>query len=171
MVIKYTNFSNGIHEFQFVESVKNLGLQDPFLGDIVVDCKMDKSSHQIVLDCELLIPSKLICDRCAKEIEKNLTNHFQITYLFGADSAENDDYNLKYLSPDQDKINIREDVFEYAELAVPMKMLCSDDCKGLCPRCGKNWNDGNCSCEEIVEHDIWEPLKKLKDKPDPFTQN
>jgi uncharacterized protein len=171
MVIKYTNFSNGIHEFQLVESVKNLKLPDPFFGNVIVNCRMDKSQHQIVLDCDVTIPSKMTCDRCVKEFEKNLTNHFQITYLFGGDSDENDDFNLKILSPDQDKINIRDDVFEYGELAIPMKKLCSDDCKGLCPKCGTNWNEGSCSCENKVELDIWEPLKKLKDKLDSNSQN
>jgi uncharacterized protein len=164
MVIKYTNFSNGIHEFQLKDSVKNLELQEPFFGNVIVDCKMDKSPHQIVLSCNIAISAKMVCDRCAKEFEKELTNHFQITYLFSADSEGNDDSDLKILSPDQDKINIRDDVFEFAELALPMKCLCDEDCKGLCPKCGINWNDSSCSCSNKIELDIWEPLKKLKDK-------
>ena len=164
MIIKYTNFSDGIHEFQLSDSAKNLGLEEKFLGSVVVNCKMDKSPHQIVLGCDLEITAKLACDRCGKEIEKNFTNHFQISYLFSRNSEKNDDFNLKFLSPEQDKINITEDVFEYSELALPMKILCNDECKGICPTCGKNLNEEVCNCEPELEKDIWEPLKKLKGK-------
>lgn len=37
-------------------------------------------------------------------------------------------------------------VREQFELAAPMRPLCKDDCKGLCPTCGKNWNKGPCTC-------------------------
>lgn len=165
MIIKYTNFSDGIHEFKLSETVKNLGLGEPFFGNVDVNCKMDKSPHQIVLNCDLSIPTKMTCDRCAGEFEPILTNHFQISFLFSKDvSQEDDEYNVKFLSPEQDKINIRSDVYEYAELAVPMKKLCKDDCQGLCPHCGINLNEEKCDCKTETNADIWEPLKKLKGK-------
>jgi len=164
MLIKYTNFSDGIHKFSLSAPVRNLGIEELFFGNAVVDCKMDKSPHQIVLDCDLLLHAKMICDRCAKEFKSKLTNHFQISYLFSRELHESDDYNLKYLSPEQDKINLKDDVYEYAKLCVPMKRLCRDDCKGLCPHCGKDLNEGNCNCKEETIHDVWEPLKKLKGK-------
>ncbi|MEK6552600.1 MAG: DUF177 domain-containing protein [Bacteroidota bacterium] len=161
MIIKYTNFSDGIHSFHLSESVKNLGLEELFFGNADVECRMDKSPHQIVLDCDLTVHSKMICDRCAKDLETKLTNHFQISYLFSRDLHETDEYNLKYLSPEDDKINIRNDVYEYAELALPMKRLCKDDCKGLCPHCGKKLNEEECNCKIESAHDVWEPLKQL----------
>jgi uncharacterized protein len=161
MIIKYTNFSDGIHNFRLSEPVKNLGLEDLFLGNVDVDCKMDKSPHQIVLDCDVTLHSKMTCDRCMNEFETDLKNHFQISYLFSKETTENDDYNLKFLSPEEDKINIKDDVYEYAELAVPFKRLCNEDCKGLCPHCGKNLNEEICDCKDEKVIDVWEPLKKL----------
>jgi uncharacterized protein len=32
-------------------------------------------------------------------------------------------------------------------LAIPMRPLCREDCKGLCPHCGTNWNTGTCACD------------------------
>ena len=43
-----------------------------------------------------------------------------------------------------------------------MKRLCKDDCKGLCPHCGKNLNEEECNCKIETTHDVWEPLKQLK---------
>lgn len=192
MIIKYTNFLDGIHEFQFSEPVKNLRfpesarslrssagilrkspsdlrespsdlplLEAEFFGDVDVKCKMDKSAHQIVLDCDILVHSKMICDRCAIEYETNLTNHFQISYLFSQGIIDSDEYNVKYISPEEDKINIKNDVYEYVELSIPLKKLCKEDCKGLCPHCGKNLNEEKCNCKDEITHDVWEPLKKL----------
>jgi len=163
MIIKYTNFSNGVHNINFTEPAKNLGLQELFFGNIEIYCKMDKSAHQIVLDCDLVFQSKLICDRCTKKFESELKNHFQISYIFTHEPDKTDDYNVKYLSPDEDKINIRDDVYEYADLSIPMKKLCKDNCKGLCPHCGINLNLKKCACKNEINNDVWEPLKKLLD--------
>jgi uncharacterized protein len=49
-------------------------------------------------------------------------------------------------------------------LAVPIKTVCGDACKGLCPQCGKNLNHGDCQCEPVAEDPRWDALKGLKDK-------
>ena len=127
MIIKYTNFSNGVHEFRLSEPVKKLGLEEMFIGNVDLDVKMDKSSHQIVLDCDLTTSYKFNCDRCDNETVQELKNHFQISYMFAKEKMESDDFNFKVLSPEQDKIDLTEDVFEYAELSLPLKKLCSED--------------------------------------------
>ncbi|MEJ5350044.1 MAG: DUF177 domain-containing protein [Melioribacteraceae bacterium] len=162
MIIKYTNFSDGIHQINFIEPVESLGLEESFYGNVVVNCRMDKSAHQIVIDFDVEANSHLICDRCNSEYDAKLTNHFQVSYLFVKDAVRLEEYDVKYLSPDEDKINIDQDVFDYVELAIPMKKLCKEDCKGLCPKCGTNLNESQCDCHLHTNNDIWEPLKKLK---------
>jgi uncharacterized protein len=49
-------------------------------------------------------------------------------------------------------------------LSIPLKVLCKDDCKGLCPRCGINLNDTSCSCDTTDTDPRWAPLSKLKDE-------
>jgi uncharacterized protein len=164
MIIKYTNFSDGIHSFELSEPVKNLGLDELFFGNVVLNCKMDKSPHQIVLNCDVELKSRMICDRCTKEFETNLTNHFQITYLFSKELQESEDFNVKYISPEEDKLNLKDDIYEYSELCIPLKRLCRENCKGLCPHCGINLNEEQCNCKNEIVSDVWEPLKKLKDK-------
>jgi uncharacterized protein len=162
MIIKYTNFSDGIHLINFEEPVEKLGLENLFFGNVNVECRMDKSHHQIVLNCDAIVNFKMVCDRCNTESDTKLKSSFQLSYIFSKAPHETDDYNVKFLSADEDKIDISKDVYEYTELAIPMKMLCSEDCKGLCPVCGKNLNQINCDCHVEKNLDIWEPLKKLK---------
>jgi len=167
MIIKYTNFSDGVHQFRLSENVEKLGLENLFFGSVFLDCKMDKSPHQIVLSCEISAKSKLVCDRCSQEYEADLKNSFLLSFLFSKSGNRSDDFNVRYLSPEQDKIDLTKDVFEYAELSIPMKNLCKDDCKGLCPHCGTNLNFKQCNCKIEIENDVWAPLKKLTDRSNP----
>lgn len=162
MIIKYTNFSDGIHYINFEEPAEKLGLDSIYYGMASIECRMDKSAHQIVLDCDIKLQSKMICDRCNEEYESIITPHFQMGYIFSRDSNIEESLNLRYLSPEEDRIDISKDVIEYSELAVPMKRLCSDDCKGLCSMCGINLNVKKCKCKKEIKSDIWEPLQKLK---------
>ena len=54
---------------------------------------------------------------------------------------------------------VREDLL----LALPAKFLCREDCKGLCPMCGKNLNDGSCSCKKPIDPRL-EALRQLLDQ-------
>lgn len=49
-------------------------------------------------------------------------------------------------------------------LSMPHKILCREDCKGLCPNCGANLNDGSCQCPPPEPDDRWGPLRQLVDE-------
>ena len=151
MIIKFTNFSDGIHNLEFREHAEKLELGSDFTGDVLLNCEMDKSSWQIVLSCN-------------KEYEKGIHHYFKMIYLVEKGEAVEEDTNIHYLSPDQDKIDLSEDVKEMTLLALPMKHLCDENCKGLCSKCGKDLNEGPCNCKEEEINPVWEPLLKLKDK-------
>ena len=55
-------------------------------------------------------------------------------------------------------------VEERIQMAVPMKPLCREDCRGLCPHCGSDLNAGECGCVVEVIDPRWEALKSLKQK-------
>jgi uncharacterized protein len=164
MIIKIANLSNGVHCFDFDKSVEDLGIEDLFAGLIKANIKLDKSAHQIVLNAESNANYKFVCDRCSADCESDVSTKFQLVYIFSSQKVESEDSNVKYITPDVDKINISEDLKEYLLLSIPMKNLCSPDCKGLCPICGINLNVKKCKCKKEVVYDVWEPLQKLKDK-------
>jgi len=64
MQIKFNNFKNGVHSFTFENKVEELGIQDNFVGKVLMNCEMDKSSTQIVFNCNLTVNAKQVCDRC-----------------------------------------------------------------------------------------------------------
>lgn len=165
MIIKFTNYSDGVHYFNFNEQSSTLGLSEPFYDGVNLDVKMDKSHSQIVITGDLTLKARFVCDRCTDEFETELKNHFILTYLFGNKDDDLESDNLYYLSPDTDKIDLKSDVVDYAILSVPMKKLCQEDCKGLCSRCGANLNRETCKCsEEDKINPIWSALLKKDSK-------
>lgn len=163
MIIKITNYPVGTHELVFEKSIKELQLDEPFIDKLNLICKMDKSPHQIILKCNLTINVKLNCDRCSEDYKAELKSNFSLIYLFDRNDV-GDETNVFYLSPNDDKIDITNDVIDYANLSIPMKKLCNENCKGLCVSCGTNLNYNKCNCKNIEVDPTWEPLLKLKDK-------
>jgi uncharacterized protein len=164
VIIKYTNYADGIHLIEFSKSAKKLGLNEPFCGEVLLNCKMDKSQRQIVLFCDVTLDTQFICDRCAIDFRRDLKNHFQNIYLFEKREDNVEDSDVYYLSPDKDTIELNSDIIEYANLSIPLKNLCKEDCKGLCIKCGVNLNDLSCDCKTTEIDPRWAPLSKLKDK-------
>ncbi|NWF51199.1 MAG: DUF177 domain-containing protein [Ignavibacteriaceae bacterium] len=164
MIIKISGLLDGVHNFLFEEPVEKLDLSEPFQGNIKAEVKLNKSHHQIVLDSKLRAKAQFQCDRCGIDFDQMLEANFEVVYLFGSSPAASENLNLTYLPYDADKINISQDVRDYALLSVPMKKLCSEDCKGLCPKCGRNLNEGKCDCKFDEIDSRWQPLIELKNK-------
>lgn len=162
--IKISNLANGRYDYDFEGKASDLEIYEPYIGNFKTDVALTKFDNQIILDSETGITANLICDRCAKEFHSVIKSYYRMIYLFRTNYNDNEKEDIIYLHPDKDKIDLDKDIRDYAILAVPMKKLCSDDCKGLCPKCGKNLNEGSCNCsEKIIDH-RWEQLEKLKSK-------
>jgi len=163
LFIKIHNFSDGIHELEFNESVKKLNLDEPFENNVLCKIRMDKSSGQIVIDGEIECEANLTCDRCGEVFHKDLKNEFKNVYIFSNEPQVSEEENVYYLNREADKIDLTDDIKDYARLSIPMKVLCNDECKGLCVQCGTNLNYSDCNCKkEIDSGSVWSALNKLK---------
>ena len=61
-------------------------------------------------------------------------------------------------------LDMDEPLREQIEMEFPVRFLCSDDCRGLCPKCGKNLNEGDCGCATKEIDPRLAPLAKLLEK-------
>lgn len=77
--------------------------------------------------------------------------------IYSNDPVEGETYPLV-----GDTIDLEPLVRETVMLELPEAPLCQDDCKGLCPNCGVNWNEATCSCEETSSDPRWAALDALK---------
>ena len=164
MIIKITNLSEGTHEFTFEENIDHLDLEKPFFGKYKSFVVLNKLHDQIILSVSSKFKVKYQCDRCGKEFNSKLNSEYKMVYLMNEKTAETDSIFVTYLSRTEDKIEIKNDVREFALLAVPMKNLCKEDCKGLCYKCGADLNTEQCKCTNDEIDPRWKPLMNLKDK-------
>lgn len=109
------------------------------------------------------------CARCLEPIERDLASAFDLLYRpLGVDAAGNEravheaDTEIGYYQGDG--IELHDVLLEQVLLAVPIKAVCREDCKGLCPHCGRNRNQESCACEDRPGDPRWDALKDLKDK-------
>src|SRR5262245_30760485 len=101
--------------------------------------------------------------RCLTPVATPL--ELQIGALFSQDPDALDDPDAYPVAPDATEIDVTPAVREELVLAAPQYVLCRDDCKGLCPQCGKDLNAGGAPCDCTPAVDArWQPLKALKDK-------
>jgi uncharacterized protein len=162
MIIKIANLSEGIHEYKFNENVENIGDNGPFFGNFLLNVKLVKTHNQIILNGDLALNAKFICDRCASGYDSVIKTGYKMVYLLGQHIDDNGSTDVAYLPADADKIDLRNDVHDYAILAVPMKKLCREDCKGLCYKCGKDLNEGDCNCWKENIDERWKVLIESK---------
>ncbi|MBP1654290.1 MAG: hypothetical protein H6Q28_846, partial [Bacteroidetes bacterium] len=76
-----------------------------------------------------------------------------------AETERFDPAEVQVLSPAMAVIDLAEDVRQTLMLSVPLKLLCAEDCRGLCPTCGANRNTAGCDCREDEPDSRWEQLK------------
>jgi uncharacterized protein len=164
MKIKISNLSEGTHSFRFSEPVETIGLEPPFEGNVEVEVELSKTHNQLILDSSVSVHAAFECDRCTSSVKNMLHADYKVVYLLGVDPVESRSDNIVYLSSEADVIDLSGDVRDYSILAVPMKRLCREDCKGLCSKCGKNLNEGDCSCSKDETDARWQPLMELKNK-------
>ena len=102
-----------------------------------------------------------ICDRCAEDFDQDVEIPIDVVLVTELINEENEDewvFPLEGDSADLDDI-----VRTVFVLNLDSKLLCSEDCKGLCHRCGKNLNDGPCNCQKELDP-RFAALKQLLEK-------
>lgn len=85
-----------------------------------------------------------VCARCLRALTRSVSIPFT---AFLAEELQDEDSEDYYLI-EGDEIDIGEVARDALVLNMPTRFLCSEDCKGLCPKCGKNLNEGPCDCGE-----------------------
>ena len=102
-----------------------------------------------------------VCDRCARDFEKDVDLPINVVLVTELSNEENEDeWVFPLVGDNADLEDIVRTVFV---LNLDSKLLCKEDCKGLCCRCGKNLNDGPCSCQTELDP-RFAALRQLLDK-------
>jgi uncharacterized protein len=118
------------------------------------------------LDARLTYSGQLECSRCLAPYAFEEDEDFSLLlYKRRAPSSEEISLNEEDLDVwfyDDPEVAVAPIVEERIQIAVPMKPLCKDDCRGLCARCGRDLNEGPCDCTAEPIDARWDALRQLK---------
>ncbi len=141
---------------EYIEGVEPLDALDLVRPDVVLPKEYNYRlyvcaiEHEVVVTGKIWLDVEFACCRCACRFGKRLEiNDFDSQAEFG-DRTES--------------IDLTVDIRDVILLAFPNYPNCKDDCKGLCPQCGKNLNVGKCRCKPPVLTGEWDDLDRLKIK-------
>lgn len=136
------------------------------LRDVDVSCIAKRIRENVFIDgtVETIVASN--CCRCLEITHLPIKSNFRYTYVPAEDRGTEEEElapeDLEYGYYHDDVIDLEAIIFEQIMLQIPMRILCADTCKGLCPHCGNNLNASSCSCQADFINERLAVLKKLK---------
>lgn len=138
-------------DIAFEESLEaeSLELQSP----VKVQLRVQKVGAEVITQGMIETRAALQCSRCLSGFSRDLAVPVDLVYhpfdeLKGEEKHEvkNDELDTGFYQ--NDELDIQDLVMEQILLSVPMKPLCSETCKGICPKCGADLNLKACGCEQ-----------------------
>jgi len=125
-----------------------------------VRVKLDRFGKDYKIDVSIQTRAHYICDRCLKEYEPEFTAKLSQVYQTDGDEVMPDD-DIKILPANAVEVDIRPLLREAIVLNHPIKMVCIEECKGICPGCGADLNIDTCICSAGNVDPRWAELKKF----------
>jgi uncharacterized protein len=137
-------------------------LAGPLSGEV----RLHRTNQGIFADGTVHVPVELECVRCLKAIQQTITFPLREQYYptidvnTGVPLPPSDD-ELAFPIDHNHVLDLREAIRQNLVVALPMTPLCDDACKGLCPQCGRNLNEGSCDCQPDTSDDRFSALRQL----------
>ena len=103
------------------------------LSPLTIKAKITRVEDIILANVQIQGRYSFSCARCLETLESNLSQEFDFDYS---------------IEKGLESIDLGEDIRQEIILSSPAKVLCSDDCKGICPRCAVNLNKEQCQCKK-----------------------
>ncbi len=124
-----------------------------------------RMKHGVLVTAQLQGVQSGQCSRCLREVDVPLRVEIEEEFFASVDPGTGtalpapEDPEAFRIDDDL-TLDLEDAVRQYWTAALPMQPLCRPDCRGLCPRCGKDWNQGACSCSP-EEDERWSALRQL----------
>ena len=128
---------------------------------------LNRSLGEIRMLGDLRVEMAGVCDRCVEAAKYSVANHFDLVYVPASEAAQGGEDEVDEAGVDVgyyegNGIELNDVLREVVLLALPMQMVCSETCKGICPVCGQNRNQVECHCEPEAADDRWSKLRALR---------
>ena len=118
----------------------------PFQSPVSVRGIAENRAQIVSLKLDCYFVMNLACDRCLADLERSFEEHF--SHILVRELSSDEDDGGDYIVVEGDTLDLDELILSDILLSLPTKFLCREDCKGLCPSCGKNLNFDSCECQK-----------------------
>ncbi len=148
-------------EFRFELDLSDLEFDGraPVSRPVAVEGEVRNTADLLELSLTARTTLDAVCDRCGKEFSQDKEIEYRCMLAEELQNGESDEIVLL----EDGKVDAGDLARTAFILGMDSKTLCSEDCKGLCPRCGADWNLGPCSCQKEPDPRL-AALAKLLDK-------
>ena len=160
-------FDESLDSFPMLMSLTEGG-ECSFEGPVSSELSVCREADHIRVRGRVQVPVALTCSRCLATYRQQIDSRFTIIFREGQtryedeDEVELEEQDLVSALYSGDEIDLLPEIAEQVALAMPLKPLCSDTCKGLCPSCGADLNQTVCSCTKEPVNLKFAALKDFK---------
>ena len=144
-------FNQGINsirlDYKFDFSAEEIDGVFPFTTPVSLCGEIINTSGIVTVSAKISFSLETVCDRCAEDIKLDFNIPMEHELVSTLNNEETDEYILV----EDMKLDIEQLTLEDIFLALPVKFLCKDDCKGICCKCGANLNEGLCECKKDID--------------------
>lgn len=164
--------SGHTRQFTLHEDIRQLDAEIVPLSTLDGKIQLIRTADGVLVMGNLHASVELVCSRCLDEfsmpLQFVLEEEFRptIDITTGASLPRLPDDESATQIDDHHEINLTEVVRQNMLLEIPPSPICRTKCLGLCPTCGKNWNDGPCDCTHDEIDPRLQALKQLLAEPD-----
>jgi uncharacterized protein len=136
------------------------------LGSIDGSVTLKRIGETLYLEGDFRTEAETDCSRCLETARLPISATFK--YVLSSAQVEHQveqelgAEDLDFVSYQDDLVDLDPLIIEQILLQIPMKVLCREDCRGLCPRCGINLNKDHCQCHDERIDSRLAILKKMK---------
>lgn len=125
------------------------GICNPVSEPVLAEGVVRNTAGVLVMTGQIQTTIHGICDRCTSPFDREIVFPIDVVLVTELADEENED---EWVFPlEGDSANLDDIVRTVFVLNLDSKLLCKEDCKGLCHRCGKNLNDGPCNCQKELD--------------------
>jgi uncharacterized protein len=135
-----------------------------FANPIAASLSIYKGTHEITINGTLETDLDLECDRCLADYQLNIQTDFCAILSQRKKSAAENDESIILITPTTFEVDLTPFARDALLLAIPMKKVCNENCRGICAGCGADLNREKCRCTRLANDDRWQPLKNLLTK-------
>ncbi len=166
MTINVHSLNDGVHIFEFDLDSSELDMeeQDFSIKEISLRSTVNKGEKTVYITTTTRTQVNFVCDSCLVDFVGVLEDEFSIFYTTDKETVKYDDEQAVQLLKPGNPIDLTNGLKENLLLAIPMKIVCSKDCKGLCLICGINLNEAKCNCKKTAVDPRWAGLEKLRNE-------